>query len=144
MRLVLSLLWLLGALQICQAAEPVRIAAAADLRFALDEVLAEFRKTNSGAEAEATYGSSGTLFAQIVNGAPFDLFLAADAKYPRLLAERGFADASTSFVYALGKVAIWRPKKLPLDFQALGVRALLDPRVRKLAIANPELAPYGA
>lgn len=126
------------------APKPLLIAAAADLKFALDDVLVEFRKAHPEHEAKPTYGSSGTLFAQIDNGAPFDLFLSADVKFPRQLIERGKAEKDALFSYAVGHLVVWVPKESPLDVAALGVKALLDERVRKVAIANPAVAPYGA
>ena len=118
----------------------VRVAAAADLRFALDEILAA--AAVPGVSPVVTYGSSGSFFAQIENGAPFDLYLSADAEYPRRLAEKGLADGEV-FLYAVGRIALWVPNGSKLDVAALGVRALLDPSVRKVAIANPRHAPYG-
>jgi molybdate transport system substrate-binding protein len=120
------------------------IAAAADLKFALDDVLAEFRKAHPEHDAKPTYGSSGTLFAQIDNGAPFDLFLSADVKFPRQLIERGQAEKDSLFLYAVGHLVVWVPRDSKLDVAQLGVKALLDPSVRKIAIANPDVAPYGA
>ncbi|HET6932738.1 MAG TPA: molybdate ABC transporter substrate-binding protein, partial [Candidatus Acidoferrum sp.] len=90
-----------------------------------------------------TYGSSGNFFAQIQNGAPFDLFFSADNAYPRKLAEAGFADANSLVIYARGLLVIWLPPDSPLDLTAQGFRTLLDPRIQKIAIANPEHAPYG-
>ena len=124
--------------------KPLLIAAAADLKFALDEVLAEFRKAHPDHDPRPTYGSSGTLFAQIDNGAPFDLFLSADVKFPRQLIERGKAEKDSLFLYAIGHVVVWVPKESKLDLATLGAKALLDPSVRKIAIANPDVAPYGA
>jgi molybdate transport system substrate-binding protein len=120
------------------------IAAAADLRFALDDLLAEFRKQHPALDARASYGSSGTLFAQIEHGAPFDLFLSADAKFPRKLIELGKADKDSFFPYAVGHLVAWVPNESKLDVARQGLRVLLDPSVRKVAIANPEVAPYGA
>lgn len=89
------------------------------------------------------YGSSGVLATQIQNGAAYDLFLSADAKYPMQLVEAKAADASTVFNYAVGRLVIWVPKGSPLDVEKLGAKALLDPAARKIAIANPKHAPYG-
>ena len=124
--------------------KPLLIAAAADLKFALDEVLVAFRKAHPEHEAKPTYGSSGTLFAQIDNGAPFDIFLSADVKFPRQLIERGKAEKDTLFLYAIGHLVVWVPQESKLDVATLGVKTLLDASVRKAAIANPEVAPYGA
>jgi molybdate transport system substrate-binding protein len=124
------------------APRPLLIGAAADLKFALDEVLAEFGHAHPEHAAKATYGSSGTLFAQLDNGAPFDLFLSADARLPRELIARGKADPASLFVYAIGHLVVWVPRESPVDLARLGARGLLE--VRKVAIANPEVAPYGA
>lgn len=120
----------------------VRIAAAADLKFALDAVFAATAASTRGIRPAVTYGSSGSFYAQIENGAPFDLFLSADAQYPRRLAAKGLADGEP-FVYAVGRIALWVPASSKLDLGTLGLRALLDPSVRKVAIANPRHAPYG-
>ena len=127
-----------------ELAKPVLIAAAADLRFALDEVLLEFKKAHPELEPKATYGSSGTLFAQIDNGAAFDLFLSADVKFPRQLIERGKGVKDSLFVYAIGHLVVWVSKDSKLDVEKLGIRALAGPEVKKVAIANPDVAPYGA
>ena len=127
------------------AAEPpreVRVAAAADLQFALDAVFAAAGTAAAGIRPVVVYGSSGSFFAQIENGAPYDLFLSADADYPRRLAAKGLADGPV-FLYAVGRVALWVPARSELDIASLGLRALLDPSVRKVAIANPRHAPYG-
>lgn len=120
----------------------VRVAAAADLKFALDAVFAATAATTRGVRPVVTYGSSGSFYAQIGNGAPFDLFLSADADYPRRLAAKGLADGEP-FLYAIGRIALWVPTPSKLDLGALGLRALLDPSIRKVAIANPRHAPYG-
>lgn len=120
----------------------VRIAAAADLKFALDAVFSATAASTGGIRPAVTYGSSGSFFAQIENGAPFDLFLSADADYPKRLAEKGLADGEP-FLYAVGRIALWVPSSSTLDLGALGLRALLDPSIRKVAIANPRHAPYG-
>lgn len=135
---------LAGPLHAEDAPKPLLIAAAADLKFALDEVLTGFRAAHPDCDAQATYGSSGTLFAQIDNGAPFDLFLSADVKFPRQLIERGKAEADSLFLYAIGHLVVWVPRESKLDLAQLGAQALLDPGVRKVAIANPAVAPYGA
>ncbi len=121
----------------------ILVAAAADLKFALDEIVQGFQKEHPDAKVSITYGSSGNLFSQIDNGAPFDLFLSADIDFPKKLIERKKAAADSLFPYAVGQVVIWVPKNSPIDVQKLGMRALLDPSVHKIAIANPEHAPYG-
>ena len=120
----------------------VRVAAAADLKFALDAVFAATAASTRGIRPSVTYGSSGSFYAQIENGAPYDLFLSADAEYPRRLAANGFGDGEP-FLYAVGRIVLWVPVSSKLDIAGLGLRTLLDPSVRRVAIANPRHAPYG-
>ena len=94
-------------------------------------------------DVEPTYGSSGNFFAQLSNKAPFDIFLAADIDYPRKLIEQGQAVKESEFMYAIGHLVVWVRNESPLDVTGLGVQALVDPGVRKIAIANPKHAPYG-
>lgn len=119
------------------------IAAAADLRYALEELIAAFRHEHPEFELKTTYGASGNLFAQIGNGAPFDLFLSADIQFPQQLAERELAERDTLFPYATGHLAVWVVNDSPLDVTQQGLAAVVDARVRKIAIANPQVAPYG-
>lgn len=141
---LLHLLVLACPLHAQDAPRPLLVAAAADLKFALDDVLTEFRKAHPEYDTKASYGSSGTLFAQIDNGAPFDLFLSADVKFPRQLVERGKAEKDSLFPYAIGHLVVWVPRESKVDVAQLGAKALLDASVRKVSIANPEVAPYGA
>jgi molybdate transport system substrate-binding protein len=122
---------------------PVRIAAASDLRFGLDEIVARLRQVQPALDVQVTYGSSGTFFAQLVNGAPFDLFMSADTDYPRQLAARGLIREGSEFTYAIGRLAVWVPAASPLDVRKNGFQVLVDPRVRHVSIANPATAPYG-
>lgn len=123
-------------------AQELRIAAAADLKFALNEMTAQFEK-QTHTKASVTYGSSGNFFAQIQNGAPFDLFLSADIEYPRKLEAAGLSEPGSLYEYAVGQIVIWmRPEAKP-DVKSLRWNALLDSTVQKIAIANPEHAPYG-
>jgi molybdate transport system substrate-binding protein len=121
----------------------LRVAAAANLKFAFDEIAAEFEKTHDGIRVTVTYGSSGNFFAQLSNGAPFDLFLSADVDYPRKLVEKGLARREGLFVYAVGQIVVWVPERSSLDLHRDRLRAVADPAVRKIAIANPRHAPYG-
>jgi molybdate transport system substrate-binding protein len=118
------------------------IAAAADLRFALDDLVKQFGQKNPGVIINVTYGSSGNFFAQLQQGAPFDLFFSADVAYARKLAEKGLG-VDDVFLYATGRIVLWAPKNSPLDLDKLGIKALVEPSVRKIAVANPEHAPYG-
>lgn len=121
----------------------VRVAAAADLKFAMEDLIAEYRKGHPDVGVEATYGSSGNFAAQIENGAPFDLFFSADAVYPRKLAEKGLTVPGSDFLYAVGRIVLWVPKGSPLRVEEQGVGILARPEMRHLAIANPRHAPYG-
>ncbi len=121
----------------------VNIAAASDLRFALDELIDIYTKKVAKVAIRVTYGSSGTLSTQILNGAPFDLFLSADVDYPRRLAASGKTVADTEFTYGIGRLVVWVPRASPLDVEHLGLRIVADPRVAHVAIANPAHAPYG-
>ena len=121
----------------------VTVAAAADLKFALEAVNRAFTNAHPEIAVRVTYGSSGNFFTQLSNKAPFDLFLSADLEYPRKLAEQGVARKDSLFQYAVGRIVVWVPKDSKLDLDKLGMRALLDPSVRKIAIANPKHAPYG-
>lgn len=121
----------------------VRVAAAADLKFAFEEMVGAFTEHNPGIRIEVTYGSSGNFYSQLCNKAPFDIFFSADMSYPRLLVEQGLADKQSEFLYAVGQIVVWSPNTSSIDVEQLGMRALLDPAARKVAIANPHHAPYG-
>ena len=127
----------------CALAESLTVAAASDMKFALEDCLVVFRKDNPGIEVKVSYGSSGIFCAQIANGAPFDLFLSADRKYPDTLISGGHAVADSLFAYALGRLVVWVPKESSIDVVSLGISSLKDPAAKKVAIANPEHAPYG-
>jgi molybdate transport system substrate-binding protein len=120
----------------------VRVAAASDLKFPLDELVTAFKRRRPDVTVAATYGSSGNFHAQLQNRAPFDVFLSADAEYPRRLREKGLARGDV-FPYAIGRLAVWVPKGSSLDIEGQGLRALLAPEARHIAIANPRHAPYG-
>jgi molybdate transport system substrate-binding protein len=119
------------------------VAAAADLKFALDDLISHFERRHPDIAVKATYGSSGNFFAQLSNKAPFDIFFSADIDYPRKLIGEGLAASDSEFLYAVGRIVVWVPDASPLDLEKLGIRAVADPSVRKVAIANPQHAPYG-
>lgn len=123
------------------AAQEITVAAAADLQFAFQDVAARFEK-DTGKKVKLIFGSSGNFFAQIQNGAPFDLFFSADSDYPKKLEAAGLAEPGTLYQYATGKIVLWVPARSKLDLSE-GLRVLLDPKISKIAIANPEHAPYG-
>ena len=122
-------------------AEEVAVAAASDLNFAIKELIAEYEK-QSGHHVKLSLGSSGNFYAQLQQGAPFDLYFSADIGYPKKLEEAGLTVRGTLYRYALGRVVLWAPKTSPLDV-AKGLGVLRDPGIRKIAIANPKHAPYG-
>jgi molybdate transport system substrate-binding protein len=128
------------------AQAPLRVAAAADLEPLLPPILSEFEHATS-IHAEATFQSSATLATQIQNGAPFDVFLSADLSFPKRLIDAGLADAAgsadstTPITYARGTLVLWERKDSQLPPPSLDL--LRDPRLKRLAIANPDRAPYG-
>lgn len=119
------------------------VAAAADLKFVLNELVAEFEKQNPFVRVNPTFGASGNLFAQISNRAPFDLFLSADVGYPQQLIAQNLALEESLFKYAIGQIVVWVTKDSPLDVESQGIDVLKDPSVQRVAIANPKHAPYG-
>ena len=119
------------------------IAAAADLQFALDDVIRGFRQAHPEIDVSPTYGSSGNFYSEIRNQAPFDVFLSADIEYPRKLAQEGFAESGSLFTYGVGRVVVWVPEQSPLDVARLQIHALEADSVKHIAIANPQHAPYG-
>jgi molybdate transport system substrate-binding protein len=121
----------------------VRVAAASDLRFTMDEIVEAFRRERPAVDVLVTYGSSGNFYAQLSNRAPFDIFFSADVDYPRRLIRQGLALADSEFLYGVGRLVVWVPRKSPIEVEKLGMQALLSPSVRRIAIANPRHAPYG-
>lgn len=124
-------------------AQPLRIAAAASLQGALDEVARTFEDSHPGAKIEISYGASGSLTTQIQQGAPFDLLLAADMAYPVKAAEQGHGRGPV-FAFVRGRLVLWVRRDLGLDPTKDGLVVLKDPRLAHIALANPKLAPYGA
>ena len=120
-------------------AEKITIAAAADLKFAMDEIVIGFNQNQPGNQIEVIYGSSGKFHTQIQQGAPYDLFLSADIGYPRELAKIGMA-ASEVKPYAFGRIVLWSNS---MDAAKITLTSLTDPKIRRIAIANPKHAPYG-
>ena len=136
---------ILGTAALCApakaAAEELTVAAAADLTFAFKDVASQFQQESSD-HLRISYGSSGNFFSQIRNGAPFDVFFSADVQYPQKLDTAGLVEPGTIYEYAAGKIVIWVPTSSKLDLSK-GLDALLDPGIHKIAIANPQHAPYG-
>jgi molybdate transport system substrate-binding protein len=122
-------------------AQPLRVAAASDLQAALPAIAARC-ETATGHEVAVTFGSSGNFFTQVQNGAPFDVFLSADIDYPRELERDGQAEKGSLYRYATGRIVLWIRNESTIDLTR-GLAVLADPGVRKVAIANPDHAPYG-
>ncbi len=122
-------------------AQEIKVAAAADLQFALQDIAARFEK-ETGKVVRLTFGSSGNFFAQLQNGAPFDLFFSANLDYPKKLEVAGLTEPGSYYEYATGKIVIWVPNDSKLDI-SVGLQSLANPAIKKLAIANPQHAPYG-
>jgi molybdate transport system substrate-binding protein len=126
--------------QLCVAQE-ITVAAAADLQFAMQDIAARFQK-ETGKAVKLIYGSSGNFFQQIPNGAPFDMFFSANLDYAKRLETAGLTDPGSYYQYARGKIVIWAPKESKIDLSS-GMQVLRNPSVQKIAIANPQHAPYG-
>lgn len=137
--LAVSLLLLMRT--IASQGQELTVAAAADLAACLPKINEVFQKEHPGAALKVSFGSSGNFATQIRNGAPFEVFLSADTGYPRALAKDGLAEAASLAVYAHGQIALWTmDAKMDLS---QGLKALSDPAVQRIAIANPDHAPYG-
>ena len=119
----------------------LRVAAASDLQVVFPELARRFTAA-TGIAVTPSFGSSGNFFAQIQNGAPFDLFFSADIDYPRQLAKSGHGDGATLYRYATGRIVLWSRTDSGIDLTR-GLEVLRDARVRRIAIANPLHAPYG-
>ncbi|GAO01529.1 molybdate ABC transporter substrate-binding protein [Anaeromyxobacter sp. PSR-1] len=119
------------------------VAAAANLKTAAEELRQAFEAERPGVRVALTFGASGAFFAQLRNGAPFDVFLSADRDYPAKVIAAGLADAADEKVYALGRLVVWLPPGSTVPLEQRGLAALADPGVRRIAIANPALAPFG-
>jgi molybdate transport system substrate-binding protein len=140
-RLVLAVAIFFGLSGGLCAAQEITVAAAADLQFVMQEVGARF-KSATGKSVKLIYGSSGNFTQQLQNGAPFDMFFSANLDYPKQLDAAGLTEPGTFYQYAIGKIVVWVPNDSKLDV-SLGLRALLNPSLKKIAIANPQHAPYG-
>jgi molybdate transport system substrate-binding protein len=142
MKLIFLMTALLTALLASPAgAQTLLVAAAADLSYCMEDLGTAFARQAPGVELKVSSGASGNLFTQIRNGAPFDVFLSADMGYPRQLARDGAADGATLAPYALGRIVLFSldPR---VDLKP-GLAVLRDSRIKRIAIANPALAPYG-
>jgi molybdate transport system substrate-binding protein len=140
--LLLGSLGLLGGGAAPSAASDLVVAAASDLKFAMEEVVAGFQKQRPEIAVQLSYGSSGNFYAQLSERAPFDLFFSADAEYPKRLEAAGQGLPGSYFLYAVGRIVLWVPRSSGID-PARGLEILLAPGIKKVAIANPRHAPYG-
>lgn len=122
----------------CVFSQNISIAAAADLRFAMNALVNEFNKTNPDIKVDVIYGSSGNLYQQIINNAPFNIFFSADLSFPKKIDSLNFA-ASKPKLYAIGHLVLW---SATIDISK-GIEILNDKSVKKVSIANPVVAPYG-
>lgn len=120
-------------------AEKLTIAAAADLKFAMDEIVAHFKAENPKDQIEVIYGSSGKFHTQVQQGAPYDLYFSADIAFAENLFKAGHA-ASPVIPYAVGRIVLWSSNR---DASKLTLDSLTDPKIARIAIANPKHAPYG-
>ena len=136
---VLVSVCLLVAGHMAHAEEKLTIAAAADLKFALDEIIVSFKGTHPAVQIETIYGSSGNFSTQIRQGAPYDIYFSADIAYPRALKAEGLA-ASEVQPYGVGRIVLWSSSR---DAGKMTLADLADPSIQKIAIANPQHAPYG-
>jgi len=130
------LVWVLATPALAQR---LTIAAAADLKFALAEVVEQFRATRPGARVEVVYGSSGKFYTQIRNGAPFDLYFSADIQFPQKLEQDGLT-AGPPRQFAIGRIVLW---SLRPELGRMPLKDLARAPIRRFAIANPQHAPYG-
>ncbi|RBQ28619.1 molybdate ABC transporter substrate-binding protein [Aliarcobacter vitoriensis] len=132
---------ILGLALLCSSvfAGTVNIAVAANVSYAINDLIAEFNKTNPNTKIEVVLGASGKFTAQIQNGAPFDIFMSADMKFPETLYKENLT-ATQPVVYAQGSLAILSAK--PLDFSK-GIEIVSNDTIKRVAIANPKTAPYG-
>jgi molybdate transport system substrate-binding protein len=140
-RLIAALLAFAAAIVARAEPAPLTIAAAANLSDCIAAIDAEFLKHNPDAQLKVSTGSSGNFYAQIRNGAPYDVFVSADMDYPKRLAADGQARPETLRLYAYGQLVLWTMRD-DVDLSR-GLAVLTTPAVRTIAIANPDVAPYG-
>ncbi len=142
MKRISTLLLLFTLVGAFSQAEEITVAAAANLTYAMKDLAAQFQK-QTGNRVNVSYGASGNFYSQITSGAPFDAFFSADSGYPAKLAATGKLDKASIRNYAVGSLVLWLPSSSSLDLKKLKMDVLLDPSVKKIAIANPDHAPYG-
>ncbi|MGH8558098.1 MAG: molybdate ABC transporter substrate-binding protein [Methylococcales bacterium] len=135
--LVVGFAWLSGIG--ISLADEISVAVASNFTDAIKTIAARF-EADTAHKVTLIFGSTGKHYAQIKNGAPFDAFFAADVERPELLEKEGLASPGSRFIYAVGKIVLWSPRAGYVDSQG---KVLQQQPFRYLALANPELAPYG-
>lgn len=123
------------------SAQEIVVAAAADLSGVFPQIISRFEK-ETGRRVKANFGSSGNFLLQIENGAPFDIFFSADVQYPQRLESEGLTQPGSMYKYAVGKLVLYVPANSSFNL-AQGLRVLQSPQVKRIAIGNPQHAPYG-
>jgi molybdate transport system substrate-binding protein len=126
---------------VVRAQTALTVVAASDLQSALPAIAAQFEK-DTRQKVTLSFAASGALFAQIQNGAPFDVFLSADIDYPRRLEATGLAEPGSLYEYASGHLVLWTRIDSGVDVRP-GLAVLKTPAVKRIAVANPQTAPYG-
>jgi len=142
MQLSVILVLIISLLSPLLGAQELRVAAAADLNYAMQDLAARFQQ-KTGSKVDLSFGASGNFYSQIQNGAPFDLFFSADLGYADKLAGAGLIERASLRTYAVGHLVLWVPNSSKLDPGKLKMDLLLQPSVQRIAIANPQPAPYG-
>ena len=137
--LLISINFFTGFIKIEKQKSLITVAAASDLKFAMDSIISVFTKDHPDISINVVYGSSGKFFEQISNYAPFDLFFSADIDYPKQLKEKGIAISDVQ-QYGIGRIVLWSKK---IDPNKNKINSLLDNSIIKIAVANPVHAPYG-
>ncbi|KMP10481.1 hypothetical protein UZ36_07470 [Candidatus Nitromaritima sp. SCGC AAA799-C22] len=141
---VLLFLLLFWPVNLQAAPAGILVAAASSMKFVFEEMAEKFHRQHPGTSVKISFGSSGNFFSQIKHGAPYDIFFSADMNYPTQLAREGHGQAGHPAVtYAVGRIVLWTPSGTDLDVQKEKSKILLNPKVHKIAIANPAHAPYG-
>src|SRR5438093_13234906 len=137
--LTLVLVWIM-ALAMPTSAQII-VAAAADLNAALSEIAANYEKSGGGI-VRLSFGSSGNLFNQIQNSAPFDIFFSADVDYPKKLIEAGLAEKSSLYRYAVGQLDLWLHASPSSDAEEIAMSVLREPSDKKISHTHPSHAAY--
>ena len=134
---------LILAVAVPSGAEEIVVVAASSMSYPILEIVERFER-ETGHTILLTRGSSGNFYGQITNGAPFDVFLSADREYPAELQRAGLVEPGSLEIYAVGRIVLWVGADSVLRNEISGMESLMDSRVRRIAIANSRLAPYGA